>query len=157
MAPINVSIRDALTDDVDTIADFNSMLATETEGSGLPVGVTNAGAAAILVDPSKGRYWVAEKDGCIVGQILITFEWSDWRNGMLWWIQSVYVHPDFRRRGVCSALYRHVESLASRHPDVCGIRLYVERDNDPAQRAYSKLGMVMTDYLVMERLFKGDS
>ena len=154
---MNVSIRDALPGDVDNIAEFNSLLAKETEGSGLPMGVVTAGSAAILEDPSKGRYWVAEFEGRIVGQILITFEWSDWRNGTLWWIQSVYVDSDFRRRGVCSALYRHVESLASRHPDVCGIRLYVENDNNPAQRAYSALGMSMTDYLVMERLFKGDS
>lgn len=133
------------------------MLAQETESAELPIGVVTAGVVAILNDPSKGRYWVAEHEGKPVGQILITFEWSDWRNGMLWWIQSVYVHSDFRRRGVCSALYRHVESLASRHPEVCGIRLYVERDNEPAQRAYSALGMSMTEYLVMERMFKGDN
>ena len=154
---MNVSIRDALRSDVDTIAEYNSLLADETESSPLSVGIVAAGVLAILEDPSKGRYWVAELDGRIVGQILITFEWSDWRNGMLWWIQSVYVHADFRRKGICSALYRHVESLASRHPDVCGIRLYVEHDNAPAQSAYGSLGMSMTDYLVMERLFKGDN
>ena len=153
---MQAQIRDALPSDIETIAEFNSLLATETEGSGLSAGVAAAGAAAIIDDPSKGRYWIAEHEGRAVGQILVTYEWSDWRNGMLWWIQSVYVRSDFRRKGVCSALYRHVESLASRHPDVCGIRLYVERDNMPAQKAYSSVGMSMTEYLVMERLFKGD-
>ena len=154
---MNVTIRDALPGDTETIAEFNSLLATETEGSRLPPGVAAAGAAAILEDSTKGRYWIAEYDGRAVGQILVTYEWSDWRNGMLWWIQSVYVHESHRRKGVCAALYRHVESLASRQPDICGIRLYVERDNMPAQKAYSSLGMSMTEYLVMERLFKGDN
>ena len=154
---LNISIRDALQGDVDTIAEFNARLAQETEGSMLDPGVVKAGVLAVVENPTRGRYWVAEADGRIVGQIQTTFEWSDWRNGMLWWIQSVYVHPDFRRRGVYSTLYRHVESLASRQPDVCGIRLYVERDNEPAQQTYSALGMSMTDYRVMERLFNGEN
>jgi ribosomal protein S18 acetylase RimI-like enzyme len=123
----------------------------------LDPGVVKAGVLAVVENPTRGHYWVAETDGRIVGQIQTTFEWSDWRNGMLWWIQSVYVHPDFRRRGIYSTLYRHVESLASRQPDVCGIRLYVERDNEPAQQTYSALGMSMTDYRVMERLFNGEN
>jgi ribosomal protein S18 acetylase RimI-like enzyme len=154
---LNISIRDALKGDVDTIAEFNARLAQETEGSMLDPGVVKAGVLAVVENPTRGRYWVAEADGRIVGQIQTTFEWSDWRNGMLWWIQSVYVHPDFRRRGIYSTLYRHVESLASRQPDVCGIRLYVERDNEPAQQTYSALGMSMTDYRVMERLFNGEN
>ena len=154
---MNISIRDALKGDVDTIAEFNARLAQETEGSMLDPGVVKAGVLAVVENPTRGRYWVAEADGRIVGQIQTTFEWSDWRNGMLWWIQSVYVHPDFRRRGIYSTLYRHVESLASRQPDVCGIRLYVERDNEPAQQTYSALGMSMTDYRVMERLFNGEN
>jgi ribosomal protein S18 acetylase RimI-like enzyme len=131
-------------------------LALETEDFALEPGIVTAGVLAVVQNPSRGRYWVAEIDGHIVGQIQITFEWSDWRNGMLWWIQSVYVHPDFRRRGVYSALYRHVESLASRQPDVCGIRLYVERENITAQQTYGALGMSMTDYRVMERIFEGE-
>lgn len=154
---LNVSIRDALKSDVDTIAEFNTRLAHETEGSMLDPGIVKAGVLGVLENTTRGRYWIAEADGRIVGQIQTTFEWSDWRNGMLWWIQSVYVHPDFRRRGVYSTLYRHVEGLASRQPDVCGIRLYVERDNESAQQTYSALGMSMTDYLVMERLFKGEN
>ena len=154
---MNISIRDALKGDVDTIAEFNARLAQETEGSMLDPGVVTAGVLAVVENPTRGRYWGAEADGRIVGQIQTTFEWSDWRNGMLWWIQSVYVHPDFRRRGIYSTLYRHVESLASRQPDVCGIRLYVERDNEPAQQTYSALGMSMTDYRVMERLFNGEN
>ena len=107
-------------------------------------------------DHSKGRYWVAEADGMIVGQIMVTYEWSDWRNGMIWWIQSVYVHGDYRRSGVFSALYRHVETLAKQDPRVCGIRLYVERGNRRAQRTYASLGMVMTDYQVMQTIFAGE-
>ena len=150
---LNISIRDALKGDVDTIAEFNARLAQETEGSMLDPGVVKAGVLAVVENPTRGRYWVAEADGRIVGQIQTTFEWSDWRNGMLWWIQSVYVHPDFRRRGIYSTLYRHVESLASRQPDVCGIRLYVVRDNEPAQLTKLAQGMNMTDYRLMESLF----
>jgi ribosomal protein S18 acetylase RimI-like enzyme len=154
---LNVSIRNARHGDVDTIAGFNARLAQETEDSTLEPGIVAAGVQAVVEDPARGRYWVAEVDGRIVGQIQITFEWSDWRNGMLWWIQSVYVHPDYRRRGIYSTLYRHVESLASRQPDVCGIRLYVDRENETAQQTYDALGMSMTDYRVMEKLFKGEN
>lgn len=154
---MNVSIRDARRGDVDTIADFNARLARETEDLTLEPGIVSAGVLAVVENPSRGRYWVAEFDGHIVGQIQITFEWSDWRNGMLWWIQSVYVHPDYRRRGVYTALYRHVESVASKQPDVCGIRLYVETENERAQQTYSALGMAMTDYRVMEKMFKGEN
>ena len=134
------------------LADYNSRMAEETEGRALDQGKIEPGVASLLADRSKGRYWVAEYDGEIVGQLMVTYEWSDWRNGTLWWIQSVYVHPAFRRRGVFSALYRHVESLASAEPDVRGLRLYVEQDNTRAQRTYEKLGMVKPSYLVMEAI-----
>ena len=87
-------------------------------------------------DHSKGRYWVAEADGRIVGQLMVTYEWSDWRNGQIWWIQSVYVHGDYRRSGVFSALYRRVEALAKQDPRVCGLRLYVERDGLTRRREW---------------------
>jgi len=145
-------IRDASTADADVLADFNSRMAEETEGRTLDQAVVGPGVAALLADSDKGRYWVAEIDGMVVGQLMVTYEWSDWRNGTLWWIQSVYIHPSFRRQGVFSALYQHVESLALAEPDVCGLRLYVEQGNTRAQRTYKKLGMVNPSYLVMESI-----
>jgi GNAT superfamily N-acetyltransferase len=147
-------IRDATPDDARVIAAFNSRLAEETEGGPLNAAIIDAGVARILSDDSLGRYWLAERDGEIVGQVMVTREWSDWRNGTLWWLQSVYIHPDHRRDGVFTALYRHVEALARETPDVVGIRLYVEKENARAQRTYGKLGMTMTDYLIMQVEFR---
>ncbi|NCF23107.1 MAG: GNAT family N-acetyltransferase [Gammaproteobacteria bacterium] len=153
---MDMQIREALESDAGQIAEFNSRLAAETEGIQLLPGVVGPGVEAMLADPSKGRYWVAEGRGRIVGQIMVTYEWSDWRNGMIWWIQSVYVHGEYRRSGVFSALYRHVESLARKDPGVCGIRLYVERENSRARQTYASLGMARTDYRIMQTLFTGD-
>lgn len=150
---MNITIRDATAEDKDTIANFNSRMAVETEGRSLNEGIIGPGVARLIDDMSKGRYWVAQQGGQIIGQIMVTYEWSDWRNGTLWWIQSVYVHPDYRRRGVFSALYRHVESLAKVEPDVAGLRLYVENANKRAQRTYESLGMVDPGYRVMESIF----
>jgi ribosomal protein S18 acetylase RimI-like enzyme len=122
----------------------------ETERRALDPAVVGAGVAAVLADADHGRYWLAESDGTVAGQLLITYEWSDWRNGRLWWIQSVYVDPEHRRRGVFRALYRHVEALARRDRACCGLRLYVEKSNRQAQRTYRALGMSLTDYAVME-------
>lgn len=149
---LELRIREASPADGPLLADYNSRMAEETEGRALDQGKIAPGVAALLADRSKGRYWVAEYDGEIVGQLMVTYEWSDWRNGTLWWIQSVYVHPAFRRNGVFSALYRHVESLALAEPDVRGLRLYVEQDNTRAQQTYEKLGMVKPSYLVMEAM-----
>lgn len=151
---MNVTIRDATPADTDVIADFNSRLSAETEDGPLDEATIRPGVAAVLADASKGRYWIAEAGGRIVGQIMITFEWSDWRNGMLWWIQSVYVHPDCRRRGVFSGLFGHVEHLAETDPAVVGIRLYVEKGNDRAQATYEHHGLRKTSYEVMQRLFE---
>jgi ribosomal protein S18 acetylase RimI-like enzyme len=156
MAITGLEIRDANPDDAGIIATYNSNLAFETEGEGLAPEIVGPGVAAMLADASKGRYWVAEVDGRVVGQIMVTYEWSDWRNGMIWWIQSVYVRGDYRRRGVFSWLYRHVESLARQDPQVCGIRLYVEHANARAQQTYESLGMDMTDYRVMQSMFTGE-
>ncbi len=153
---MNLHIRDASTDDAKSIADFNSRMALETEGRKLDPELIGPGAAAILADSNKGRYWVAEVDGNVVGQIMASYEWSDWRNGMLWWIGSVYVHEDYRRKGVFSGLYRHVESLARQDQDACGLRLYAEQDNKRAQQTYLTLGMVNPGYLVMEVDFRND-
>ena len=151
--PVIPEIRDAKSADGATITAFNSRLAEETEGRSLPPQVISAGVAALLADHSKGRYWVAEADGKLVGQIMVTYEWSDWRNGMLWWIQSVYVHPDYRRRGIYKALYRHVEACAKSCADVRGLRLYVEDSNRRAQQTYAALGMSDSHYRVLEFMF----
>lgn len=155
---MTIKVRDATTEDASVIADFNTRLAAETEDHSLEPDLINPGVAALLGDKSKGRYWVAEVDGLVVGQIGVTYEWSDWRNGMLWWIQSVYVHPDNRGQGVFSSLYRHVESIAQEDKGVRGLRLYVETDNARAQDVYQSLGMRKTTYQVMQTLFpeRGD-
>ncbi len=150
---MKIDIREATPADTETIAEFNRRLALETEDIALEHAVIGAGVAEVLGDRAKGRYWVAEVDGVIVGQIMITYEWSDWRNGMLWWIQSVYVHDAHRRYGVFSALYRHVQTLAVDDPQVRGIRLYVENHNTRAQATYEALGMVGDSYRVMETIF----
>lgn len=143
-------IRDATADDARMLVEFNSRMAMETEGRALDAALIHAGVAAILADSGKGRYWVAELDGDILGQLMVTYEWSDWRNGQFWWIQSVYVRDDHRRKGVFSALYRHVESLARRDAAVCGLRLYVDEDNTRAQQTYLRLGMASPGYRLME-------
>ena len=153
---MELEIREAVAGDAAQIARYNALLAMESEGTRLAPDVAKRGAEAMFADPSRGRYWLAEADGEVVGQLMLTYEWSDWRNGMVWWIQSVYVHGDFRRRGVFSALYRHVESLARQEPEVCGLRLYVERDNARAQSTYETLGMHTTNYLVMQSMFTED-
>ena len=151
---MTVNIRDASPADAAQIADFNNRMAEETEGRSLDPDQIGAGVLAVLSDAGKGRYWVAEIDGEVAGQLLVTYEWSDWRNGMLWWVQSVYVPREFRRRGVFSAMYKHVESLARADGAVRGIRLYVEKDNDRAQETYRNLGMIDTGYRVMESIFR---
>ena len=144
-------IRPATAEDLEVIVDYNARLAFESEGKRLDLALLRPGVAAVLADPSKGRYYVAEIAGQVVGQIALTFEWSDWRNGFFWWIQSVYVHPDHRRGGIFKALYRHLEEQANQDANVIGIRLYVEAENHAAHAVYEKLGLAWTDYSVMER------
>ena len=126
----------------------------ETEGKALDTSLIGPGVSRLLGDSSRGRYWVAELGDEIIGQIMVTYEWSDWRNGQWWMIQSVYIHEAHRRQGVFSALYKHVKSLAQANKDVCGIRLYVEHDNDAAQMTYGSLGMSKTGYTMMEADFR---
>lgn len=151
---MSISIRSATSADARVIVDFNNRLAMETEGETLNSDLIVPGVSAVLHDATKGRYWVAVTEDRIVGQIMVTYEWSDWRNGMLWRIESVYVHENFRRSGIFSALYRHVESLAAAAPDVRGLRLYVEEENRQAQKTYESLGMAVTGYRVMESIFE---
>lgn len=150
--PIDFRIRDAQGCDSRVIAAYNNRMAEETEGKTLAPEIIGPGVQAVLDDERKGRYWVAESGSDVVGQLMVTYEWSDWRNGTIWWIQSVYIHPNWRRKGVFTALYRHVESLAATEPGVIGLRLYVEENNQRAQQTYEALGMTRPSYLVMENL-----
>ncbi len=146
---MNLIIRPAQLSDADVICDFNRRMATETEDKDLDPAVLKAGVAAMLNDPRNGRYFVAEAEGQVVGQLGVTLEWSDWRNGNFWWIQSVYVTPEARRHGVFRKLYERLLSEARAQPNVIGVRLYVEHDNQVAQATYRKMGMGMTGYQVM--------
>ena len=150
MPDADISIRVAVAADAEVIARSNAAMAEETEQRRLDQSTLLAGVRGLLQDPGKGVYYLAEHGGRVVGQLMLTYEWSDWRNGMFWWIQSVYVAPDLRRKGVYRALHRHVEAAARRTPGVCGIRLYVESENAVAQNAYHQLGMVRTGYLMFE-------
>ena len=145
-----IIIRDATLNDAPTIADFNARMALETEDKTLDPAVVGRGVAEILRDAAKGRYWVAETDSHIVGQIMVTWEWSDWRCGWFWWIQSVYVLTTARRGGVFRALYQAVADAAEASGDACGIRLYVERDNRRAIDTYTALGMHDAGYNILE-------
>jgi GNAT superfamily N-acetyltransferase len=146
-----LTVRRATQADAPTIVEFNRLLAEESESKALDLDVLSAGVAAALADPAKGPYFLADHDGDIVGQMQVTYEFSDWRNGWFWWIQSVYVRLDARRRGVFRALYQHVAEAAKNDPEVVGLRLYVERDNERAHQTYLGLGMAWTSYLLMER------
>lgn len=151
--PSPIIIRSADTTDAEKIITFNQRMAEETESKTLPSETISAGVKRVLTDPNCGTYYVACDDKKIVGQLMITLEWSDWRNGWFWWIQSVYVEPDYRKQGVFRELYAHIKKLAVTKPDVCGIRLYVEKDNERAQKTYLNLGMDVTHYLLMEEEF----
>ncbi len=150
-----LEIRDARAADVRFLVAGNRSMARETEGVELDPALLEPGVAAVLADPALGRYFVAEASGAPLGQLMLTYEWSDWRNGAFWWIQSVFVIPEQRGRGVFSALYRHAADLAGRTPGVCGLRLYVDRGNARAQDIYAHLGLHHSNYEVMERVFRG--
>ena len=145
-----IIIRPATLDDADHVIAFNTALAAETEGKTLDARTIAVGVRAALADPSRSLYFMAEVDGEVVGQTMVTFEWSDWRNAFFWWIQSVYVDSRFRRRGVFRALHEHVRREARSRPDVCGLRLYVHHDNHRAMKTYERLGMPQSDYLMCE-------
>jgi GNAT superfamily N-acetyltransferase len=148
-------IRAATPADAAVIAEFNTLLALQTEARQLDPGRVAAGVAALLADPGKGIYHLAEHEDRIVGQLLITHEWSDWRNGWFWWIQSVFVREGFRGRGVFRALCAHIRRQADERSDVCGLRLYVETDNHPARATYERAGMKRTSYQLYEMDFRG--
>lgn len=146
----DLTLRCADPRDLDVLVEFNAAMAMETEALNLGRERLRAGVAALLADPAKGRYRVAERAGEVVGALMLTREWSDWRCGDWWWIQSVYVRPDARRAGVFRAMFDNVAAEARANPDVCGLRLYVERDNLRAQATYRALGMDENHYRLFE-------
>ena len=147
---MEIRIREGALSDAPLVADFNLLLAEESEGLRLDEALVQASVAAVLKDPAKGLYYIAEVEGEVVGQLMITYEWSDWRNGNIWWIQSVYVKPEFRRAGVFRALFHHLQSLARTQKDVCTLRLYVHAENERACQSYERLGMTRTKYEIFE-------
>jgi GNAT superfamily N-acetyltransferase len=159
---ISLRIRDAVAADTALLAEWAAAMALETEGRALDPDTVAAGVAAGIAAPARARYFIAMREAPVAGRetlavpagtLMLTSEWSDWRNGTWWWIQSVYVAPGQRRQGVYAALYRHVERLARATPGVIGLRLYVERDNASAQRTYGALGMRDAGYRIFEDEF----
>ena len=150
-----ITYREAVRDDHAAIARFQVAMAWETESVHLDAETCSLGVAAVFDDPGRGRYFVAEEEGRVVASLLITEEWSDWRNGRVWWIQSVYVVPERRGRGIYTALYRHVQSIVAADPTLRGIRLYVDRRNVSAQQVYMRLGMNGEHYQVFEWMKPG--
>lgn len=149
----DVRIRRARLADLETIVDFNERLARETEGVQLDLDRLRAGVESMLRDDRVGFYLLAEADdGETLGQAGLTFEWSDWRNGVFWWLQSVYIRPEYRGQGVLRALYDRILALSADR-SVCGIRLYVERENRAAQAAYRRLGLDPAVFQMYERDF----
>ncbi len=149
-----MDIRIAKIEDADSLVEFNQAMALETEGRRLAAETLQNGVRAVFQDESKGFYAVAENNGAIVGGLMITFEWSDWRSAWFWWIQSVYILPEFRGKGVYRKLYEFVLQKADERGDVCGFRLYVEQENINAQKVYEKLGMESSHYLMFEAIKK---
>ena len=145
----DLTIRRAEMKDAVTLAAYNIRMAMETEDKRLDAYVVSVGVKEVLLDPAKGFYFVADLAGRVIGQLMITFEWSDWRNGNIWWVQSVYVHGDFRQRGVFRQLLDKTVEEA-RTAGAVIVRLYVEQENAAAQAAYEKLGMHKTHYAMME-------
>ena len=145
-----MQIRKATPADQTDIVNFNQAMAMETEGKHLDDQTINNGVNRVLSDGTKGFYLVAEVAGEIAASLMVTFEWSDWRNATFYWIQSVYVRPQNRRQGLYSALYKEVIRLAEESEDVCGYRLYVEKENAVAQKTYEALGMSETQYFMYE-------
>ncbi|MDO9549059.1 MAG: N-acetyltransferase [Candidatus Marinimicrobia bacterium] len=149
---LNLTIRKARIDDTETITNFNIAMALETEGKILAKEKISAGVENLFRHPEYGFYIVAKAGNRVVGCLLITYEWSDWRDGLIWWIQSVYIHPDFRRQGIYRKMYTFIKNLASSENNIRGFRLYVEKENRVAQNTYKNLGMEETGYNMYEEM-----
>ena len=147
-----MDIRIAAKEDAAAMVEFNQAMAMETEGKQLSEDVLSKGVSSVFDDPQKGFYVVADDGVRIIGGLMVTFEWSDWRNGWFWYVQSVYVRPEARGKKIYSRLYQFVKERAAAQGNVCGFRLYVEKENKRAQAVYKKLGMEETYYLMFEEL-----
>jgi ribosomal protein S18 acetylase RimI-like enzyme len=148
----DITIRMAKAEELNSLVEFNQAMALETEGKHLDAQILQSGVEAVFHDDRKGFYVVAESEGKIVGGLMVTYEWSDWRDNWFWWIQSVYILPDFRGQKIYSRLYDFVKEKARDREDVCGFRLYVEHDNERAQKVYEKVGMEKSHYLMYEEM-----
>jgi GNAT superfamily N-acetyltransferase len=147
---MSIEIRVATSEDIDALVSFNQAMALETEKKVLQQEILRAGVSAIIQDDNKGFYLVAVENEEVVGSLMVTTEWSDWRNAQFWWIQSVYIIPTMRRKGIYAKLYERVKTLATERKNICGFRLYVENDNFIAQKTYESLGMQASHYLMYE-------
>jgi GNAT superfamily N-acetyltransferase len=142
-------IRKATPEDAAVIIDFQQKMAWETEQMTLVTETINKGVNAVFTDPSRGQYWIAEEKGSVVASLLITYEWSDWRNSNVWWFQSVYVLPALRRTGIFRSMYQYIKDEADKE-GIAGLRLYVEMNNSGAQQTYEALGMKSLHYKMYE-------
>ena len=148
-----ITVRDAIKSDINSIVEFQINMAEETENLILHEDVITPGVNAVFEDHNKGRYFVAEFENDIAGSLLITYEWSDWRNGFVLWIQSVYVKHEYRSKGIFKAMYRHIQSIVDANPDLYkGIRLYVDKSNVSAQKVYDAVGMSGEHYELYEAM-----
>lgn len=145
-----MKVREALKEDASAIVSFQLAMAAETEQLMLDPEVVDKGVSAVFEDPKKGRYYVTELNGEVIASLMTTFEWSDWRNGTVMWIQSVYVLPQYRRRGVYRKMYSFLQNLVYESNDLKGIRLYVDKSNTRAQATYWELGMNAEHYQTFE-------
>jgi GNAT superfamily N-acetyltransferase len=148
--PQGLNLRHATLQDLDAIAANNIATAWETEQRIIDPGIARKGVTVVLTDPTKGFYLLAVERGIIAGQCMVTYEWSDWRNGTFWWIQSVYVRKAWRERGIFSLLFHALEKEAKNRTDVVGIRLYVDQENTTARAAYRARGMKEARYILYE-------
>jgi GNAT superfamily N-acetyltransferase len=148
-----ISIRKATPSDAPSIIDFQKKMAMETEGIELTSETVMSGVNGVFQDQSRGQYYVAEEHGKIIASLLITYEWSDWRNCNVWWFQSVFVIPEYRRKGIFRKMYNHIRQMAEEQ-DIAGLRLYVETKNSPAQKTYEALGMTSGHYSFYEWMRK---
>jgi RimJ/RimL family protein N-acetyltransferase len=146
----DIEVRPALPGDAETLVEFQIRMARETEELELDPPTVTRGVQAVLDDFTKGQYWVAEAGGRLAGSLMTTYEWSDWRNGTVLWVQSVYVPPEMRGRGIYRRMYEHLRERVLASPDLRGIRLYVDRRNLAAQRVYERLGMSREHYEMFE-------
>ena len=149
-----INLRVGVPEDEDAFVQFNREMARETESKELALETVRAGVRTALENPVHGFYVLAEDAGEIVGSLMVTYEWSDWRDGLFWWIQSVYVKPSHRRRGLYRRLYDFVRERARARGDVVGFRLYVDKDNRVAQQTYAALGMSKSNYLMYEEMIE---